>query len=215
MKKSTKTKKIGGGLNYDKLLNLMSKIKDDVVSLSEIIKKLNNSSKFEENVSNEIPVNIQEKIEEQTEKLNDVIEKMDEQEKKIEEEQNIKELDTSDVELHQSKEELEKNINLLEKKINEGLPQERNRSFYLQGRSWNQWFYGFVEYYNEIKDNLTNIIENNYYISILQKPKNERSKTENNMISKVNDIEIELSKMNNSVTKGGYFRRTRNKRSKK
>jgi paraquat-inducible protein B len=217
MKKYTKTKKNGGGLNYDNLVNLMSKIKNDVVSLGEIVKRLNSNTntKTEENVSNEIPINIQEKIEEQTKELNNVIEKMDEQEKKIDEEPVKTELSTSDVEMDESKEELEKNINLLEEKIKEGLPQERNRSFYLQGRTWNQWFYGFVEYYNEIKDNLTNIIENNYYISILQKPKNERSKTENNMISKVNDIEIELSKMNNNVIKGGYFRKTRNKRSKK
>jgi hypothetical protein len=216
MKKYTKTKKRGGSFNYNSLVSLMSKIRNDVQSLGEIIKRFdNNNSKSQEYVSNKIPINIQEKIEEQTKELNDVLEKIDDQEKKIDEDPKKTELVINDVELDEAKEDLEKNINLLEEKINEGLPQERNRSFYLQGRTWNQWFYGFVEYYSELKDTLTSILENNYYISILQKPKNERSKIEGQMVDKINNIEIELSKMNNNVTKGGYFRKTRNKRSKK
>jgi len=223
MKKYTKTKKRGGAVNYDNLVSLMSNLRNNVHMLGEVINRINNNRNSEKTNSNEIPVNIQEKIDEQTEELNDVLEKIDEQEKNIDEEPKKTELVINDAELDEAKEDLEKNINLLEEKINEGLPQERpslkkqerNRSFYLQGRSWNQWFYGFVEYYSELKDNLTSILENNYYISILQKPKNERTKTETQMINKINDIEIELSKMNNNVIKGGYFRKTRTKRSKK
>ena len=223
MKKYTKTKKHGGSVNYDNLVSLMSNLRNNVQMLGEVIKRINNNRKSEKTNSNEIPINIQEKIDEQTEELNKVIEKIDEQEQKIEENSDKIEVSNDNAELDEAKEDLEKNINLLEEKINEGLPQERpslkkqerNRSFYLQGRSWNQWFYGFVEYYSELKDNLTSILENNYYISILQKPKNDRTKTENQMIDKINDIEIELSKMNNNVVKGGYFRKTRSKRSKK
>jgi len=211
MKKNTKTKKKGGSFNYNNLVSLMNKLKNDVRLLGEIIQKI----RSENNVSSEIPVNIQEKIEEQTEELNKVIEKIDEQEQKIEENPNKIEVSNDNSELDEDKEDLVKDINLLEEKISEGLPQERNRSFYLPGRTWNQWFYGFVEYYSELKDSLTNILNNNYYISILQKPKNERSNSENQMISKINNIEIELSKMNNNIIKGGFNGKTRNNRSKK
>lgn len=215
MKKYTKTKKHGGAFNYDNLASLMGKLKNDVRVLGEIIQKIRSEYLSENTVSSEIPVNLQEKIEEQTEELNKVIEKIDEQEEKIEENPNKIEVSNDNAELDEAKENLVKDINLLEEKISEGLPQQRNRSFYLQGRTWNQWFYGFVEYYSELKDSLTNIVNNNYYISILQKPKSERSNPENQMIAKINNIEIELSKMNNNVIKGGFFRKTRNNRYKK
>jgi len=222
MKRYSKTKK-NGGKNYDNLENMISKIKNDVETLGEIIEKLSNQRLTETKVSNEISDNIHEKMEEETEELNNIIEKIEGQEKQIQENANKIEDHVDDTQIEVAKKELEKNITLLEEKIDEGLPkerpslqkQQRDSSFYLQGRTWNQWFYGFVEYYSEIKANLNNIMENSYYVSILQKPKKERSQPENHLIDQVNNIEVELSKMNNNVIKGGYLRKMQNKKSKK
>lgn len=222
MKRYSKTKK-NGGKNYDNLENMISKIKNDVETLGEIIERLRNQRLTETKVSNEIPDNIHEKMEEQTEELNNIIEKIEGQEKQIQENPNKIEAPVDDTQIEVAKEDLEKNITLLEEKINEGLPkerpslqkQQRDSSFYSQGRTWNQWFYGFVEYYSELKVSLSNIIENSYYVSILQKPKKERSQSENQLIDQVNNIEVELSKMNNSVVKGGYLRKRQNNKSNK
>ena len=45
--------------------------------------------------------------------------------------------------------------------------QDRNRSFYLQGRTWNEWFYGFVEYYNELKVIIDDMIDTCLDISLV------------------------------------------------
>jgi hypothetical protein len=133
-----------------------------------------------------------------------------------------KEEDVNKENLDESKAELEKDIFILREKINDGVKdnfliknKERDRSFYLYGRTWNEWFYGFVEFYNELKDSLRNIIENNYYNKILKKPINERTPNENEIIKKVNDLEIELTNLNNNnIVKGGY-RKSRYTRKRK
>lgn len=233
MRYTAKNQKRGGGIDYDNFAISMDKLKSDVKRLGDIILQIKNNQ--QNNIDNNnanginatesdssdptytqdnIPDDIQNKIEEQQEEMSELLETVNNEEKKIEE-QPLEEKDQSDTStkenLDESKEELEKNIDLLKEKIDEGLPNqrpslkktERNRSFYSTGRTWSQWFYGFVEYYDELKGTLTDIVENNYYTKILSKPKNERTKPENDMIEKVNDLEIELSNMNKKIIQGG------------
>ena len=232
MRYTAKKQKRGGGIDYDNFVKSMENLKLDVQRLGVIILQIKNNQPNNENANginvpvnnsnsssdNIIPDDMQDKIEKEQEKMNELLESVDNEEKKIEEEpleeknQNNNENDSSGKEnLEDSKEELEKNIDILKEKIDEGLPNQRpslkktdrNRSFYSSGRTWSQWFYGFVEYYDELKGTLTDIIENSYYTKILSKPKNERTKTENDMIDKVNDLEVELSNMNKKIIQGG------------
>jgi hypothetical protein len=234
MRYTAKKVKRGGGIDYDNFVNAMVKLKSDVQKLGNIISQIKNSQQNnitatginvpEIDNSNStpevVPDDIQDKIEQEQDEMDKLLENVDDEEKKLEEEpseENNKNdaNDSSTKEnLDESKEELEKNIDLLKEKIDEGLPNkrpplqktERNRSFYSSGRTWSQWFYGFVEYYDELKGTLTDIIENSYYAKILSKPKNQRTKTENDMIEKVNDLEIELSNMNKKIIQGGRNR---------
>jgi hypothetical protein len=173
-----------------------------------------NISKNEES-NDTIPEDILVKIEEQKQEMNDVLEDIDEKEEKIQEESvSSNKTTNSDEKLEESKEQLQNDIKILTEQINEGVEdtsllknKQRNRSFYSTGRTWSQWFYGFVEYYNELKSSLANIIENRYYNSILRKPANERTQTEKDMIEKVNNLEIELTNMNKTIVKGGFRRK--------
>jgi len=189
-----------GGKNesFDNFTKSMIKL---TTSLKKLLEKVANKTKEERSFGNEIPKDLLDKIEDQQDEMTKVLKNIDKKEEDINKEN-----------LDESKAELEKDILFLTEKINEGVKEnflvenkERNRSFYLQGRTWNEWFYGFVEYYNELKDSLRNIIENNYYNTILKKPVNERTQNENEIIKKVNNLEIELTNLNNNnIVKGGY-----------
>jgi hypothetical protein len=177
-------------------------------SLNQLLKTIDNKEKNNidvASVENEIPKDLMNKIQEEQHDMENILKDIDKKEEDINKKEN----------LDASKQELEKDIINLREKINEGVKEnfliknkERNRSFYLQGRTWNEWFYGFVEYYNELKDSLRDIIENNYYKMILRKPLNERTQNEIEIIKKVNDLEVELTKLNNNndnnKLKGGY-----------
>ena len=206
-------RKIRGGRNevYDNFTKSMFKLTN---SLKKLLEKIANKSKKydDKSITNEIPKDLMDKIEEQQDEMTKVLENIDKKEEDVNKEN-----------LDESKAELEKDIFILREKINDGVKdnflvknKERNRSFYLQGRTWNEWFYGFVEFYNELKDSLRNIIENNYYNMILKKPIHERSQNENEIIKEVNDLEIELTNLNNNnnIVKGGY-RKSRYTRKKK
>jgi hypothetical protein len=204
-------RKIRGGKNevFDNFTKSMIKLTDSLKKLLEKIAKL---KKEKESTRNEIPKDFLDKIEDQQDEMTKVLENIDKKEEEVNKEN-----------LDESKAELEKEIFFLREKINEGVKEnflvknkERDRSFYLYGRTWNEWFYGFVEFYNELKESLRNIIENNYYNNILKKPISERTPNENEIIKKVNDLEVELTNLNNNnnMVKGGYrkYRLTRKKR---
>lgn len=228
-----------GGVNanvYDNIISSMTKLNNDIKNLGTIIENIKNSkntqnqekpsddraniSKNEESTT--IPEDILVKIEEQKQEMNDVLEDIDEKEEKIQQESISDKTNNSDEKLEESKEQLQNDIKILTEQINEGVEdtsllknKQRNRSFYSTGRTWSQWFYGFVEYYNELKSSLTNIIENRYYNSILRKPANERTQTEKVMIEKVNNLEIELTNMNKTIGKGGFRRKKYTRKNKK
>ena len=208
-------RKLRGGNNedFDNFTKSIIKLSD---SLKILLEKIEKQTKGD-SIGNEIPKDLKKKIEDKQDEMTNVLKDIDK-----------KEQDVNKVNLDESKSELEKEIMILTEKINEGVKdnflvknQDRNRSFYLQGRTWNEWFYGFVEYYNELKDSLRNIIENNYYNMILKKPINERTQNDNELINKVNNLEIELTNLNNNnnnnIVKGGYrnsrryTRKTKNK----
>ena len=204
-------RKIRGGKNevFDNFTKSIIKLTDSLKKLLEKIAKL---KKEKESTRNEIPKDFLDKIEDQQDEMTKVLENIDKKEQEVNKEN-----------LDESKAELEKEIFFLRGKINEGVKEnflvknkERDRSFYLYGRTWNEWFYGFVEFYNELKESLRNIIENNYYNNILKKPISERTPNENEIIKKVNDLEVELTNLNNNnnIVKGGYrkYRLTRKKR---
>jgi len=205
-------RKIRGGRNevFDNFTKSMFKLTN---SLKKLLEKIANKSKKydDKSITNEIPKDLMDKIEEQQDEMTKVLENIDKKEEDVNKEN-----------LDESKAELEKDILILREKINDGVKdnfliknKERDRSFYLYGRTWNEWFYGFVEFYNELKDSLRNIIENNYYNKILKKPISERTPNENEIIKKVNDLEIELTNLNNNnIVKGGY-RKSRYTRKKK
>ena len=203
-------RKIRGGRNevFDNFTKSMFKLTN---SLKKLLEKFAKQTKGDTSNGNEIPKDLISKIEDQQDEMTKVLENIDKKEEDVNKEN-----------LDESKAELEKDILILREKINDGVKdnflvknKDRNRSFYLQGRTWNEWFYGFVEYYNELKDSLRNIIENNYYNMILKKPINQRTANENEIIQKVNDLEIELTNLNNNnIVKGGY-RKSRFTRKKK
>jgi len=169
---------IRGGLNsnvYDNIISSMNKLNNDIKNLGTIIANIKNSqnqiqeekiddSKLEnpinEQSNDNIPQDIADKIEEQKQEMNDVLEDVNEKEEKIQEEQEPTSNETNDGDgkLAESKEELQNDINLLTEQINKGLEDnsllknkpQRNRSFYSNSRTWSQWFYGFVEYYDEL-----------------------------------------------------------------
>jgi hypothetical protein len=201
-------------------------LKNNVKNLGKIIENMKNNGNNDNNGNNgnnvnnsdnsettQIPNDIVEKIEEKQEEMNNVLENIDTKEEEIIENKNnvILESEIDKEELEESKEELKNNIETLSEKINDGLEdnplvnnKQRDRSFYLKQRTWGQWFYGFVEYYDELTGSLNNIVKNSYYNTILQKPKNNRTTTENDIVEKVNELEIELSDMNKNIMKGGY-----------
>jgi hypothetical protein len=203
-------RKIRGGKNevFDNFTKSMVNLTN---SLKKLLEKIEKQTKEKESTVNEIPKGLIDKIEEQQDEMSKVLENIDKKEEDVNKEN-----------LDESKAELEKDILILREKINDGVKdnfliknKDRERSFYLYGRTWNEWFYGFVEFYNELKDSLRNIIENNYYNTILKKPVMERTTSENEIIKKVNDLEIELTNLNNNnVVKGGY-RKSRYTRKKK
>jgi hypothetical protein len=173
-------------------------------SLKKLLEKIANKTNEDSFVGKEIPKDLINKIADQQDEMSKVLKNIDKKEEDVNKEN-----------FNESKAELEKEIVFLTEKINEGKKEnflvenkDRNRSFYLHGRTWNEWFYGFVEYYNELKDYLRNIIENNYYNMILKKPVNERNTNENEIIQKVNNLEIELNNLNNNdnIVKGGRRR---------
>jgi len=222
MKKNTKKNRGGNSNVYENILTAMNNLKNDVNKLGIMIEKVKNKKENLQNdntntvneIPNEIPNEILNKIKEEQQEMNKVLESVDKKEEQIEESKNeIKTENNQDDKrkLEESKEELKNNIESLTEKINDGLEdnilfknKQRNRSFYSTERTWNQWFYGFVEYYDELKGSLKNIIENKYYNNILQKSKSHRTPTENVMIEKVNNLEIELNNMNKNIIKGGY-----------
>jgi predicted transcriptional regulator len=180
-------------------------------SLKKLLEKIEKQTKEKESNVNEIPKGLIDKIEDQQDEMTKVLENIDKKEEDVNKEN-----------LDESKAELEKEISFLRGKINEGVKEnflvknkQRDRSFYLYGRTWNEWFYGFVEFYNELKDSLRNIVENNYYNMILKKPIHERSQNENEIIKEVNDLEIELTNLNNNNTVKGGYRKSRFTRKKK
>ena len=200
--KYTKKQKrnIRGGKNeaFDNFAKSITKLTGSLKKLLEKIANKNNGDGF---IGKEIPKDLINKIEDQKDEMAMVLKNIDK-----------KEQDVNKENFEESKAELEKDITSLTEKINEGMKEnflvqnkERNSSFYLHGRTWNEWFYGFVEFYNELKDSLRNIIENSYYNKILKKPINERTTNENEIIKKVNDLEIELTNLNNNdnIVKGG------------
>jgi len=205
-------RKFSGGKNekvFEDFFLAIHKLRN---SLNQLLKTIDNKEKNNidvASVENEIPKDLMNKIQEEQHDMENILKDIDKKEEDINKKEN----------LDASKQELEKDIINLREKINEGVKEnfliknkERNRSFYLQGRTWNEWFYGFVEYYNELKDSLRDIIENNYYKMILRKPLNERTQNEIEIIKKVNDLEVELTKLNNNndnnndnnKLKGGY-----------
>ena len=202
--------KMRGGKNevIDNFTKSMIKLTS---SLKKLLEKIATKKKEVTSNDNEIPKEIINKIGDQQDEMTKVLKNIDKKEEDVNKEN-----------FDESKAELEKDIFILREKINDGVKdnflvknKDRNRSFYLHGRTWNEWFYGFVEYYNELKDSLRNIIENNYYNMILKKPIHERSQHENEIIKEVNDLEIELTNLNNNnIVKGGY-RKSRYTRKKK
>jgi hypothetical protein len=205
---------------YENILSSINNLKNNVKNLGEIIQNIKNDGKDGKDVNkqdnsetNEIPDDILDKIEEKQEEMNNVLENIDTKEEEIIENKNNVNLESNidKEELEESKEELKNNIEILSEKLNDGLEdnplvnsKQRDRSFYLKQRTWGQWFYGFVEYYDELSGSLNNIVKNSYYNMILQKAKNKRTTTENNIVEKVNELEIELRDMNKNIIKGGY-----------
>jgi hypothetical protein len=175
----------------------MIKLTNALKMLLEKIEK----QKRDNSSGNKIPEELQDKIEDQQDEMSKLLDIV-----------NKKKQDINKDNLDESRIALEKEIFILKEKINKGVNEklliknkERDRSFYLEGRTWNDWFYGFIEYYNELKDSLRNIIENSYYNMILRKPVNERNSYDNELIKKVNDLENELNNLNNNnIVKGGY-----------
>lgn len=203
--------KMRGGKNevIDNFTKSMIKLTS---SLKKLLEKIATKKREVSSNDNEIPKEIINKIGDQQDEMTKVLKNIDKKEEDVNKEN-----------FDESKAELEKDIFILREKINDGVKdnflvknKDRNRSFYLHGRTWNEWFYGFVEYYNELKDSLRNIIENNYYNMILKKPIHERTQDENEIIKEVNDLEIELTNLNNNnnIAKGGY-RKSRSTRKKK
>lgn len=203
--------KMRGGKNevIDNFTKSMIKLTS---SLKKLLEKIATKKREVSSNDNEIPKEIINKIGDQQDEMTKVLKNIDKKEEDVNKEN-----------FDESKAELEKDIFILREKINDGVKdnflvknKDRNRSFYLHGRTWNEWFYGFVEYYNELKDSLRNIIENNYYNMILKKPIHERTQDENEIIKEVNDLEIELTNLNNNnnIAKGGY-RKSRYTRKKK
>jgi hypothetical protein len=208
-KKFKKKCKGGNNESFDNFIKSMFKLTN---SLKKLLEKIANKTKQDDSLGNEIPKDLIGKIENQQDEMNEVLKNIDK-----------KEEDINKQNLDESKAELEKDIHFLTEKINEGVKEnfftenkQRDRSFYLHGRTWNQWFYGFVEYYNELKDSLRNIIENNYYNMILKKPVNERTQNENEIIEKVNNLEVKLTNLNdNNIVKGGYKKKSFTRKKKK
>jgi hypothetical protein len=206
--------KMRGGKNevIDNFTKSMIKLTSSLKKLLEkIATKKKEISSNDNEIPKEIPKEIINKIGDQQDEMTKVLKNIDKKEEDVNKEN-----------FDESKAELEKDILILREKINDGVKdnfliknKQRDRSFYLYGRTWNDWFYGFVEFYNELKDSLRNIIENNYYNMILKKPIHERTPNENEIIKKVNDLEIELTNLNNNnIVKGGY-RKSRYTRKKK
>jgi hypothetical protein len=229
-KKNHNKYKYKGGNNavYENIVTSVNNLKNDIKSLGEIIEnikskgsnQINQDNLLQNSETNQIPNDILEKIEEKQEEMNNVLENIDKKEEEIEESKNDAQLENNEIsknEIEESKEELIKNIELLREKVDDGLEdklllnnKQRNRSFYSRGRTWGQWFYGFVEYYDELTGSLNSIIKNSYYNMILQKSKNKRTPTENDIVEKVNNLEIELSEMNKNIIKGGYRKKKSN-----
>ena len=192
-------RKMRGGNNevFDNFTKSMIKLTNALKMLLEKIEK----QKGDKSPGNKIPEELKDKIEDQQDEMSKLLDIV-----------NKKKQDINKDNLDESRIALEKEIFFLKEKINKGINEkifiknkERDRSFYLEGRTWNDWFYGFIEYYTELKDSLRNIIENSYYNMILKKPVNERNSYDNELIKKVNDLENQLNNLNNNnIVKGGY-----------
>jgi hypothetical protein len=199
-----KINNIIGGENNEVFDNFTKSMTRLTITLKKLLEKISEKKNGDCFNGKDVPKDLINKITGQQDEMTKVLKNIDKKEEDINKEN-----------LNESKAELEKDILFLTEKINQGIKEnflvknkDRNRSFYLHGRTWNEWFYGFVEFYNELKDSLRNIIENNYYTMILKKPINERTTNENEIIKKVNNLEIELNNLNNlnnneNIVKGG------------